>query len=178
MPDPIDNRSFSLTLRAARAEDVKQVRAILSAAAADLSARFGEGHWSGVRSTDALQKYLAEGDLYIAEIDAVAVGTLRLTCRKIGFYRSDWFANPKDAAGYLLDMAIDPARQRCGVGRRSLALAEDLARSRGLMAIRLDAYGGPAGAGEFYRKCGYRLAHVGTFNGVALEYFEKRVEPR
>ena len=37
-------------------------------------------------------------------------------------------------------MAIDPAFQRQGVGRAFFRLAEDLARQRGLTALRIDTY--------------------------------------
>ena len=163
-------------LRPARSSDVKAVRAVLTAAANDLTARFGEGHWSGVSSVEALRKYLDEGALYVVEAEARMLGTLRLSERKIGFYHNDWFADPSAAAGYLLDMAIDPAHQRRGIGQQAMRLAEELARARGLAAIRLDAYGGPAGAGRFYEKCGFRQVHAGEFKGVALEYFEKLIE--
>jgi GNAT superfamily N-acetyltransferase len=167
-----------LGLRPATDEDVKKVRVILAAAAADLTARFGAGHWSGVRSPETLRKYISEGRLYLIEGDGVAVGTLRLTDRKIPFYRGEWFADPKAGACYLLDMAINPTHQRRGIGRGATRLAEELARARGMTAIRLDAYRGPAGAGGFYLKCGYQLVHSGEFNGIALDYFEKLVEPR
>jgi hypothetical protein len=47
-----------------------------------------------------------------------------------------------------------------------------VARSFPADAIRLDAYEDAAGAGPFYRKCGY--THVGgaTYRGVPLLYFE------
>jgi predicted N-acetyltransferase YhbS len=160
-------------LRRARGDDVKRVRAILATAASDLTARFGEGHWSGVKSIETLRKYLDEGVLYVVESDKRIVGTLRLTDRKIGFYRNDWFADPAAKAGYLLDMAIDPAHQRQGVGRQAMAAMEDVALAAGVKAIRLDA--GLAGAGGFYQRCGYRLAHQGEFRGVGLEYYEKRL---
>jgi ribosomal-protein-alanine N-acetyltransferase len=76
-----------------------------------------------------------------------------------------------------MDMAVRPDRQRRGVGRRSMELAEQIARRVGLRAIRLDAYAGPAGAGEFYQSCGYAMVHAGAFKGVALEYFEKLLPP-
>jgi GNAT superfamily N-acetyltransferase len=169
--------NFDLALRAARAEDVERVRTILEAAAADLTARFGEGHWSRVSAVETLRRHADQGTLFLAEIDGAAIGAMQVTDRKVSFYRGEWFAHPKDAAAYLLDMAIEPAHQRRGLGRRAMALAEELARARGLPAIRLDAYGGPAGAGGFYAKCGYRLVHTGTFNGIALEYFEKLLGP-
>ena len=166
-----------IRLRQASLDDIKSVRNIVAAAADDLTARFGEGHWSGVRTIETLQKYAGSGTLYLIEADAVAVGTLRLTDRKIGFYHNAWFARPDDPAGYLLDMAVHPERQRRGLGRCAMELAEQRARQGGMRAIRLDAYHGPAGAGGFYRKCGYTLVHQGDMRGVGLEYVEKLLPP-
>jgi GNAT superfamily N-acetyltransferase len=170
-----DDSVASVGLRLARGEDVQPVRRILAAAASDLTARFGIGHWSGVGSAETLRKYVEQGSLYVVQANDAAVGTLRLTERKPGFYRGEWFADPKALTCYLFDMAIDPPHRRRGAGRQAMRLAEELARSRGLAAIRLDAYGGPAGAGRFYEKCGFRQVYGGDFKGVALEYFEKLV---
>lgn len=167
----------AVTLRQARPDDVAAAREILAAAAADLTRRFGEGHWSHVRSIDTLRKYALDGTLYLAESGIEPVGVLRLTERKIGFYRKDWFAHPDDRAGYLQDMSVHPSHQRQGVGRRAMELVEGLARAAHLSAVRLDAYAGPAGAGPFYGKCGYVQVHSATFRGVALEYFEKVLRP-
>ena len=162
-----------VSLRKAGTNDIKLVRAILGAAAADLVMRFGSGHWSTVRSAESLRKYAGNGVLYIIEANSLAVGTLQLTTRKIGFYREEWFARRSGPVGYLLDMAVHPDRQQCGIGRRSMELVEDLALLAGLRAIRLDAYQGSVGASTFYTKCGYTSAHRGEIRGVPLEYFER-----
>lgn len=167
----------AIRLRQASCDDVNAAREILAAAAADLTARFGQGHWSHVRGIETLRKHAGNGTLYVAEARNGPIGVLRLTARRIGFYRTAWFAHPDDPAGYLMDMAVRPDHQRRGVGRQSMQLADQLARSAGLRAMRLDAYAGPAGAGEFYRKCGYALVHSAVFRGVALEYFEKQLPP-
>lgn len=164
-------------LRQAGLDDLEPVRHILAAAADDLTARFGQGHWSGVRAMETLQTHAVAGDLYVVEAASIAVGALRLTERKIGFYKQDWFARPEDPAGYLLDMAVHPAHQNRGVGRRAMQLAERVAQRAGLLAVRLDAYQGPAGAGDFYKKCGYTLVHSGEIRGIGLEYFEKLLPP-
>jgi GNAT superfamily N-acetyltransferase len=166
-----------VSLRKAGGDDIKLVRAILAAAAADLVTRFGSGHWSTVRSAESLQKRASNGALYIIEADSSAVGTLQLTSRKTGFYREEWFAPRQGTVGYLLDMAVHPDHQQRGIGRRSMELVESLARLAGLRAIRLDAYRGPAGAGEFYKKCGYASVHKGEMREVPLEYFEKTLPP-
>lgn len=166
-----------VTLHQARSGEVDAVREILAAAAADLTARFGPGHWSHVRGIDTLRQYARSGSLHVVGTAGSPVGVLRLTDRKPGFFRKEWFARPQERAGYLFDMAVHPHRQRCGIGRRAMALAEQVARDTRWHALRLDAYAGPAGAGEFYRKCGYVLVHSAAFRGVALEYFEKVLSP-
>jgi hypothetical protein len=39
-------------------------------------------------------------------------------------------------------------------------------------ALRLDAYDGPAGAGGFYDRCGFRETVKVTYRGTPLVYFE------
>ncbi|HUK59505.1 MAG TPA: GNAT family N-acetyltransferase [Stellaceae bacterium] len=166
-----------ITLRQAESGDVQNVRNVLAAAAHALTARYGHGHWSTVRTLRTLRKYAGDRVLYLVDLDDVPVGTLKLTHRKVGFYHGDWFADPGASAAYLMDMAIDPRHQRHTIGRRAMALAEEIARREGLCAVRLDAYRGPAGAGAFYRKCGYTLVHQGEINGARLEYYEKLLSP-
>ena len=42
-------------------------------------------------------------------------------------------------------------------------------------AIRLDAYDGGPGAGNFYRKCGFREVGRATYRDVPLIYFELKL---
>ena len=76
---------------------------------------------------------------------------------------------------YLLSMAIDPAFQRQGLGRRMLDEAAAVTRRWPADAIRLDAYDHRAGAGGFYAKCGYREVGRATYRGVPLSYYELRL---
>lgn len=73
---------------------------------------------------------------------------------------------------YLINMAVHPLRQRRGIGRALMAEALRVARELKAHAIRLDAYDADAGAGEFYRRCGYRQTGKKTYRGVPLVYFE------
>jgi GNAT superfamily N-acetyltransferase len=61
------------------------------------------------------------------------------------------------------------------VGRRCLEQTLRIARDRAADAIRLDAYDAPAGAGEFYRKCGFREVGRTSYRGSPLIYFETPV---
>jgi len=98
-----DQIEAPVSLRPALADDVGHVRAILTAAAHDLTARFGEGHWSGVRSLDALQKYATARTLYLIETEDEAIGTLRLPTarfRSTAEIGSQIQTTPRVSAGY------------------------------------------------------------------------------
>ncbi|NOT06618.1 MAG: GNAT family N-acetyltransferase [Gemmatimonadales bacterium] len=73
-------------------------------------------------------------------------------------------------AGRLI--AVDPELQRGGIGRRCMKEAARVCSTWPADAIRLDAFDAPAGAGEFYRKCGMREVGRATYRKVPLVYFE------
>ena len=106
-----------------------------------------------------------------ARLSGVIVGTLTLQTRKPWAIDVAYFT-PARKVVYLINMAVTPERQHSGVGRALLDEALAQSRTVPFEAIRLDAYDGPAGAGEFYRRCGY--THVGgtAYRGVPLMYFE------
>jgi GNAT superfamily N-acetyltransferase len=99
------------------------------------------------------------------------VGTLSLGTRKPWAIAPEHFT-PVTRVLYLRDMAVAPAAQGQGVGRRLLAEAERLARAWPADAIRLDAYDAAAGAGEFYAKYGFKEVARVVYRGTPLIYFE------
>ena len=76
------------------------------------------------------------------------------------------------------------ARVRVGrSGKRILTVirlamedACDVARALPAHAIRLDAYDSPAGAGDFYTKCGFRERGRVVYRGDPLIYYELLLE--
>ena len=73
---------------------------------------------------------------------------------------------------YITGLAVSVAHQGQGLGKLALADACDLARSWPADSIRLDAYDSPAGAGEFYLKCGFtERGHV-IYRDDPLVYYE------
>ena len=112
-----------------------------------------------------------EAMLRIARTDRDIVATLRLASKKPWAIDRAYFADVKRPV-YLTDMAVAPQLQRHGIGRRILEEAKAIAREWPADAIRLDAYDAPAGAGEFYEKCGFTQVGAKTYRGVPLLYFE------
>lgn len=159
--------------RLAEPADARRVREVRAVAADDLTARFGRGHWSGASSLATLRKHARARQLHVVELEGEIVATFTLSPRKIAFYSKSWFADPDASALYLTNMAVRPDVQRRGIGRWIMGRIENLARADGCGAVRFDAYDADAGAGEFYRKCGYHCVHRGSIGGTALEYYEK-----
>ena len=109
--------------------------------------------------------------MLVARTASELVATLRLATRKPWAIDQSYFAESLRPL-YLSDMAVAPDHQRSGIGRRCLADATRIARAWPADAIRLDAYDAPAGAGEFYAKCGYREVGRATYRKTPLIYFE------
>lgn len=161
-----------LLFAAATKADAAAISAVRMAAARELTARFGAGTWSFAAESEAsVQAEIHSSTVLFARDEGVVVGTLRLATRNPWLGRTDFFT-PCDRPIFLTSMAVMPKRQRQGVGRQLLGEARRLAMEMGGEALRLDSYDGPAGAGEFYRKCGFTEARRGDYNGTALIWFE------
>jgi len=161
-----------LTFRLATRADASDVQNVRAAAADDLTTKHGAGHWSMVSTPITIRNQIDDNRVYIAKQDQI-VGTYTLDTQKIAFYRKDWFAYPNDPSLYLSNMAVVPKFQHMGKGRAIMMEIERLAKKMDCLAIRLDAYDSPAGAGRFYEKCGYEHVHHGILGYTAYTYFEK-----
>ena len=98
------------------------------------------------------------------------MGLVRLTTKKPWAIDPDYF-KPVRRPLYLVDMAVEPSRQRKGVGRRLIEEAKQLAVEWPADAVWLDAYAEHTAA-RFYEKCGFSEVGRVTYRGVPLVYFE------
>lgn len=151
---------------------IAEAIAALRVAAADrLTRDFGHGHWSAHTHDGAVMRDIRDSRVIIAKSGRKVVGTLTLQTRKPWAIDVAYFTPVKKAI-YLINMAVAPEYQRSGVGRSLLEHALYVAREIPVQAIRLDAYDAPAGAGDFYSKCGYLSRGGKSYRGVPLLYFE------
>ena len=160
-----------LSFAAATPDDASAVAALRAAVAYDLTRRHGHGHWSALGSEAGVQRDVRTACVLLARSGGQAVGTVRLAAKK------PWAVDPafftaRARVLYLTDMAVEPALQGQGIGRRLLAYARDVAVAWPAEAIRLDAYDGPAGAGGFYVRCGFRQVGRATYRDTPLLYYE------
>ena len=151
--------------------DAAAIVALRIAVADRLTKDFGHGHWSSHTNDAAVLRDLKASTVLVARDRGRIVATLTLQTKKPWAIDPAYFT-PCRKALYLINMAVHPRRQRRGIGRALLTEALRVAREFPANVIRLDAYDADAGAGEFYRRCGYRPAGKKTYRGVPLVYFE------
>ena len=163
---------MQLSFTLADEADVRLVTGIRMAVAADLTRRHGHGHWSSTPTERSVLRDIKTSRVLLARRGRQAVATLRLATKKPWAIDVAYFS-PCRRPLYLTDMAVVPAVQRRGIGRRCLEQAGVVAREWPADAIRLDAYDGPAGAGSFYAKCGYRVVGRVTYRKTPLVYYER-----
>jgi GNAT superfamily N-acetyltransferase len=160
-----------IELEIATVEDAAKVAALRNAVAERLTSRYGKGHWSSNSSEKGVLYNLRTSKVYVAREGSEVIATLRLCTKKPWAIDTKYFS-PCERPLYLTDMAVAPDRQRKGIGRRCVEEARRVARGWPGDAIRLDAYDAEAGAGEFYRKCGFQEVGRVSYRNVPLIYFE------
>jgi len=114
---------------------------------------------------------MRNSQIFVVRERAEIQASFRLTTRKPWAIDTSYFAE-SDRPLYLLSMAVAPSRQGQRLGSRCLEAAIRVAAAWPADAIRLDAFDAPAGAGEFYRKCGFQEVGRATYRNVPLIYFE------
>ena len=146
-----------------------------AATARDLTARFGRGHWSGEPTERGVLAGMRDSKVWLARKGKDVVATFRMSTTKPWAIDKAYFAKSSHHPLYLTDMAVRPALQGKGIGRRCLDKAVEYAAVWPADAIRLDAYDAEAGAGEFYAKCGFREVGRVAYRGVPLTYYERLI---
>jgi GNAT superfamily N-acetyltransferase len=166
-----------LVFSTAGADDAPELCALLNAASADLTRRYGDGHWSRLATENGTLRRITDSRVIIArDTHGRLAGTVELVTKKPWAIDRAYFT-PVKRPLYLLNMAVDVSVQRRGIGRALLAEAERVARAWPAQSICLDAYDASAGAGQFYARCGYRQVGGKVYRGVPLVYYEWLIRP-
>ena len=149
---------MTTALRPARAADLPAVRALVARAYGHYVARIGKP--PGPMLDDYAAR-IAEGAVQVLEEDGRLVGLLVLL---------------PEADHLLLDnVAVDPAAQGRGHGRRLVAAAEDEARRLGLPELRLYTHELMSENVAMYERLGFVETHRGQQAGYARVFMRKRL---
>lgn len=160
-----------LSIRDATEDDAQALAGLRNAVADDLTARHGAGAWTGQVSEKGVLWGMRRNRVLACVQRGKIIGTLSLGTIKPWAIDRSYFTKAKRPI-YLTSMAVAPDRQRQGVGRFMIEAARKQTREWPGDAIWLDAFEGPAGAGDFYAKCGFREVGRKTFRTAPLIYFE------
>ena len=158
-------------LHIATPEDVADLISLRNATSERLTSLYGKGPWSWQSTERGALFGMTRSTVYIARCRGRLIATLALSTRKPWAINKTYFAASKRPL-YLTSMAVLPDRQRKGIGRECLEEARRIAKEWPGDAIRLDAFDAEAGAGEFYRKCGFREVGRVSYRNCPLIYFE------
>lgn len=164
-----------LSFEVATDTDAAAIAALLNAAAAALTRRYGQGNWSSLSTEKGVLRDMGRPKFQrtlIARDGHEIVAVLHLQTRKPWAIDVKYFTTVKTAL-YLVGMAVLPEWQGKGVGRAMMKEAVNTAKDWPANAIRLDAWDAPAGAGAFYAKCGFREAGKVVYRNAPLVYYER-----
>ena len=149
---------MTTALRPARAADLPAVQALVARAYGHYVARIGKP--PGPMLDDYAAR-IAEGAVQVLEEDGRLVGLLVLL---------------PEADHLLLDnVAVDPAAQGRGHGRRLVAAAEDEARRLGLNELRRYTHELMSENVAMYERLGFAETHRGQQAGYARVFMRKRL---
>jgi GNAT superfamily N-acetyltransferase len=161
-----------LTLQLATFDDIPDVVALRNATSAHLTAQYGTGPWSSGSTEKGVLFAMKTAKIYIArDSGRRLIAMLALSTKKPWAIDKKYFSGAKRPL-YLTAMAVAPDLQRSGIGRLCIEEARRIAREWPSDAIFLDAYDAEAGAGDFYRKCGFREVGRASYRNCPLIYFE------
>jgi GNAT superfamily N-acetyltransferase len=163
---------MKLSIKFAVESDAPELTALRNRASRDLADRFGL-HPSCVTEQSVLRGIKTSRVLALCNARGM-VGALRLATKKPWAINTAYFESAHLPL-YLHDLAVDPAQQDKGFGRRLVEEASAAARAWPSGAIRLDAYDAPYGAGGFYEKCGFHEVGRVTYRMTPLIYYERLI---
>ena len=165
------NSKLPLKLEAAVPADASSIAALHIAAAQHLTSIHGQGPWSRNVTERGVLFAQRQASVYVVRARKRIIATLILGTRKPWAIDRRYFTKCNRPL-YLTSMAVTPDQQRQGIGRLCITEAMKIARRWPADAICLDAYDAAAGAGEFYRKCGFREVGRVSYRNTPLVYYE------
>lgn len=172
MSDAIQTPAGQLTAQRATVDDVQTVLMVVRAAAAWVAAR-GSDQWAYYLTDDAvgLVRYRVERhEVYLfRDAGQRAVGTLCLQWADTTYWPDD---GADGLAGYVHQLAVDPASNGRGIGSALLGWAADHIRSAGRRRFRLDCLASNVDLCRYYERQGFHRAGTVAPNGPAAQRWE------
>jgi GNAT superfamily N-acetyltransferase len=158
-----------IDVRRARAEEVGEVVAVLSEAAAWLRSR-GIDQWPDPYPPGWVAPSVERGETYLAREHGTVVGTVTLRWADPAF----WGEQPP-VAGYVHGLAV--RREFAGRGPELLEWAEEQVREEGRDRLRLDCRTDNASLRRYYEEHGFEHRGDTTVHDFQTSLYERRCRP-
>lgn len=145
---------------------VEPVHDLLRLCGLDMQERLGLGHWVPPYPIEKLRLDAEHRQVYAVLYTDRVIATFTLGTALPAFYERvapilQMWNTLLPRALYINHLAVLPALQGRGLGRKCMGTIEEMARAQGCEVIRLDAYIKHPGLQIFYSRLGYRdVAHV------------------
>ena len=141
VPETMRTLMSEVQLRPATAADIAAILAVTKAAYASHAGRLDPPSGVVREQPEAVERYLNDGGVIVAEVDGQIVGAVRY--------------EPRDDHLYLGRLAVAPAWQRQGIGRRLVEAVEEWALLLGLDEVHLGVRMELTEYHDLYRRLGY-----------------------
>jgi GNAT superfamily N-acetyltransferase len=160
-----------VNIRVTRTEDVETAAGLLDEATVWVS-ELGHEQWPFPYPRDELAAAVDRGEVYLAELDGEAVGTVSILADDPVY----WGERPPDAH-YVHKLAVRRHRAGRGIGAAIIEWADNGAAAAGRTFLRLDCLRDDPGIRAYYERLGFE--HCGDFDdqarGLLLSLYERRV---
>jgi GNAT superfamily N-acetyltransferase len=135
--------------------------------------QWGSQPWSERPETvEFMRKMIAEGDLWLAEIEGQPVGALLLSESPMHY------VPPVNERELYIRLLVSSRRHKgAGIGKQLIDYARSIARERGISLVRVDCYSGPdQKLVRFYESAGFTPTQRREVReGVFVQIFEDRL---
>lgn len=158
-----------MKVRLAKSSDLPVIREFYKEIICDLNSK-GICIWDDVYPARCFEEDIQCERFYLVfeEKALVSAFVLLETCKG---ERAVAWENDGAHSLYLYRLAVAPNMLRCGIGTRTMRLAEDISRTKGAEYLRLFVVDFNVPAEKMYIKCGYRKArgeYTDVFDGGVM----------
>ena len=144
-----------MNIRLAIISDLDYIKKIAEACAIDM-ANYSVFQWNEqYPSREVFKKDIESGSLYVLEINKKVVGCIVLTDFKDSVYKDVKWLTKDSKNLYIHRLAVNPAFQKKGNGRKLMDFAESFAVENNFVSIRLDTFSLNHRNNKFYKSRGY-----------------------
>jgi ribosomal protein S18 acetylase RimI-like enzyme len=142
-------------IRQAKIFEIPDILRITKACAAHM-AGFGIYQWNEQYPGQMVfENDLARHELFVLEKDALIIGCIVVSSLKDPEYKSVSWLTPDTGNLYIHRLAVHPDYQGKGYARQLMDFAEDMARTRGAISVRLDTFSRNKRNQKLYEQRGY-----------------------